>query len=207
MIPRSSAGGRPTKQQALDLDNRIRSVAIATFIEKGFAGASMEEIAKRARVSKPTLYARFADKSALFTSVIPYALETPVWSPPPVVTAGSLLDALTAMARAFLDRAQDPDTVALLRVTIAESHQFPELVMTQESVRRSPRVAATMEVIHRYAALGEIADEEMAGRQFLAQFSMAPMLLAVSGLLELLERTDDDLRRAVAQFLDGARSG
>jgi AcrR family transcriptional regulator len=206
MTRRPSTGGRPTKQQALALDDHIRSVAVATFAEKGFAGASMEEIARRAEISKPTLYARYSDKYALFMAVVPFAMETPVWEPPTdVASGGSLLDTLTTLARVFLDRVQDAQTIALLRVVISESGQFPELVMTSEDMARSPRVAATVQVFRRYAAVGEIVDAALAAEQFVALFSVAPMLFAMAGMTEPLQRGDDDLRRAVASFLDGAR--
>ncbi len=40
------------------------------FWRRGFDGASIDEIAVAARAGKPTIYARFGDKRALFTAVV-----------------------------------------------------------------------------------------------------------------------------------------
>src|SRR5580704_5551527 len=44
----------------------ILDAAFAEFAAKGYAGASMEAIARRARASKETLYAWFGNKETLF---------------------------------------------------------------------------------------------------------------------------------------------
>lgn len=49
---------------------RILVAARAVFWEQGLRGARMEAIAKRAGVAKPTLYARFAGKEALFEAMV-----------------------------------------------------------------------------------------------------------------------------------------
>jgi AcrR family transcriptional regulator len=40
------------------------------FVERGFEGASIDRIADVARAGKPTIYARFPGKEALFTAAI-----------------------------------------------------------------------------------------------------------------------------------------
>ena len=54
--------------------SRCVRAAVATFLEMGYAGASMETIAKAAGITKRSLYARYADKRAVFADVIPWAL-------------------------------------------------------------------------------------------------------------------------------------
>jgi AcrR family transcriptional regulator len=49
---------------------QILDGAHKVFMELGFDGASMGEIARSAGVSKGTLYVYFADKSALFTAIV-----------------------------------------------------------------------------------------------------------------------------------------
>src|SRR5262245_27050592 len=48
----------------------ITAAALQVFAEKGFAGARMEEIARRAGISKGTLYLYFATKEAMFRAVV-----------------------------------------------------------------------------------------------------------------------------------------
>src|ERR1700758_1383610 len=62
--------GRPPKQLSGAVDARILDAARKIFLERGFEGASIDEIAEVARSGKPTIYARFRDKRALFTEVV-----------------------------------------------------------------------------------------------------------------------------------------
>src|ERR1700740_2256624 len=62
--------GRPPKELAGEVDARILDAARKVFLERGFEGASIEKIAEAARSGKPTIYARFPGKEALFTAVI-----------------------------------------------------------------------------------------------------------------------------------------
>ena len=56
--------GRPPKELAGEVDARILDAARKIFLERGFEGASIDEIAEVARSGKPTIYARFRDKRA-----------------------------------------------------------------------------------------------------------------------------------------------
>src|SRR5215472_6767793 len=62
--------GRPPKELAGKVEERILDAARKVFLQRGFEGASIDEIAKAARSGKPTIYARFPDKRALFTAVM-----------------------------------------------------------------------------------------------------------------------------------------
>jgi AcrR family transcriptional regulator len=50
--------------------HEITEAAFATFIEKGYAGTRVEEVAKRAGISKGLLYLYFKTKEELFKSVV-----------------------------------------------------------------------------------------------------------------------------------------
>src|SRR5262244_1475085 len=62
--------GRPPRELAGEVETRILDAARRVFLERGLAGASMDEIAGLARAGKPTIYARFPGKEALFTAVV-----------------------------------------------------------------------------------------------------------------------------------------
>src|SRR6516165_9282068 len=62
--------GRPPRELAGGVESRILDAARRVFLERGLAGASMDEIAGFACAGKPTIYARFPSKEALFTAVI-----------------------------------------------------------------------------------------------------------------------------------------
>jgi AcrR family transcriptional regulator len=62
----SEAGPNPAKDERR---KEILDAAFAEFTAKGYAGASMAAIARRAQASKETLYAWFENKETLFNTV------------------------------------------------------------------------------------------------------------------------------------------
>src|ERR1043165_83245 len=67
---KSPKRGRPPKDLAGDVQARILDAAQQLFLEKGFRSASIDEIAELAPASKPTIYAHFPGKEALFAAVV-----------------------------------------------------------------------------------------------------------------------------------------
>src|SRR4051794_41801823 len=68
-VPKSR-GGRPTKSAAIERDQRLIEVATRLFLDRGFDATSLDAVAESARVSKPTVYARYGDKRGLFAEVL-----------------------------------------------------------------------------------------------------------------------------------------
>jgi TetR/AcrR family transcriptional regulator of autoinduction and epiphytic fitness len=70
----------PKVATAVDHDEarrrRLLDVALATFLRYGFRKTSMEEVARAAGLSRQGLYLQFANKDALFASVVRHALTT-----------------------------------------------------------------------------------------------------------------------------------
>ena len=62
--------GRPPKDLAGDVKSRILDAAQKVFLKRGYQSASVDEIAEMAPASKPTIYAHFDGKEALFEAVI-----------------------------------------------------------------------------------------------------------------------------------------
>src|ERR1700756_685272 len=62
--------GRPPKDLAGDVKARILNAAEDVFLKNGFQNASIDEIAELAPASKPTIYAHFPGKEALFGAVV-----------------------------------------------------------------------------------------------------------------------------------------
>src|ERR1700746_2467167 len=62
--------GRPPRKLAGEVDARTPGAPPRVFLERGLAGPSIDEIAELACAGKPTIYARFPGKEALFTAVV-----------------------------------------------------------------------------------------------------------------------------------------
>lgn len=105
--------------------------ASAIFMRDGFDGASVDEIAREAGVSKATLYSYFPDKRLLFLEVAQQEIQR---------QAGLILDldnvdapareVLTRIGRAFIDLILSPFGLSVMRVVVAESERFPQIGQT-----------------------------------------------------------------------------
>ena len=126
--PSDTAGtGRPgRKRQA------IIQAATTVFLRHGYLGATTDEVAARASVSKQTLYKHFADKEHLYAEVILDA-SARVLDALSSAIASTLQDAqdvrkaLRALADSFLTVLLEPDYVRLRRLVIAEADRFPDV--------------------------------------------------------------------------------
>ena len=67
---KSPKRGRPPKDLAGDVQARILDAAQQLFLEKGFRSASIDDISELAPASKPTIYAHFPGKEALFAELV-----------------------------------------------------------------------------------------------------------------------------------------
>ncbi|MEJ3746735.1 TetR/AcrR family transcriptional regulator [Actinomycetes bacterium KLBMP 9797] len=109
----------------------ILEAAAAVFLDKGYKGASMDEVAAVASVSKQTVYKNFTDKRSLFNEIIHRGLDR-IDDLFRDVT-GSLANTedlekdLTALARQFVATLTQPRLLKLRRLVIAEADRFPEL--------------------------------------------------------------------------------
>jgi AcrR family transcriptional regulator len=150
---RPSRIGRPPRKLAGEVDTRILDAAKRAFLERGLAGASIDEIANLACAGKPTIYARFPNKEALYSAVVMRNVASVVGRFADHIPAGTTIEErLTDTGATFLDRALVADTVGLMRAVISEARRFPELA---NSVHRMARRHGE-EIVGR--VLGEVAD-------------------------------------------------
>ncbi|MGV0813395.1 TetR/AcrR family transcriptional regulator [Mycolicibacterium boenickei] len=198
--------GRPTQAEAKALDLTVRKAAVATFIQSGYDGATMEAIAKAAGITKRSLYARYADKHALFVDVIPWALSRFEDDRSDVFLKEQDLEtALVAVGRAALKRAVNPENVRLKRIAMNEGGRFPEFNVTAESMMWSGRQRVVTELLRRHEANGEIKvdDVELAAEHFLAMVEALPARFADFGIYRSKAQNERHLQQAISLFLRG----
>ncbi len=64
-----------SRRSSVERREEILKVALSVLAERGYRGASMLEIARRAQASKETLYAWFGDKRGLFEELVRWQAE------------------------------------------------------------------------------------------------------------------------------------
>jgi TetR/AcrR family transcriptional repressor of mexJK operon len=118
---------RAKRDQILDGARRV-------FLRDGFAATSTDAIAAEAGVSKRTLYAYYPSKEDLFVDVLSkLTLENPPTRALESMEGMSpknrkeLRRDLLKLAQKIVTTMMQPDYLALLRTTIADTHRFPQL--------------------------------------------------------------------------------
>jgi AcrR family transcriptional regulator len=106
----------------------ILDAAARLFLRHGFRKASMDEIARESGVSKPTLYAYFADKDALFAAVCDHVGEQMLSRARAALSGSSLVDRVYGLLSAKFTA-----TFELLR----QSPHAQELMDTQHAAARA----------------------------------------------------------------------
>lgn len=127
-----------TEQQEHLLEGRtaqkrraILKAAREVFLGNGYLGASMDEVAALAKVSKVTVYKHFSDKHSLFVAVVTGAIEEAEESSRPLVD--DLADSvdietdLRNFARRHVALVTQPHLIQMRRMIIAEANRFPDL--------------------------------------------------------------------------------
>ena len=148
--------GRPPREHAGRVEERILDAAGRVFLERGFQGASVDEIADAASAGKPTIYARFPNKQALFTAVVERLVRQNTSHYALSCSGDSIEDKLDALAATILTRVLAPETIGLIRVAVAEARRFPDLATSVSCMGRQRQIEAVASVFAELAATDAI---------------------------------------------------
>jgi AcrR family transcriptional regulator len=216
LAAKSKAADQAARQSGLRAPHRksaarrqaILAVAEDQFLARGYAGASMAEIAAALGGSKGTLYHHFNRKADVLRAVVARRIaalrealagvDLPQDSPPAtrlVETAIRFLTVLTA-----------PETLDFLRLMIAEGERFPDLA---RAVREMTDAAVTARVVEMIAAMSwegalRRIDPQAAAQVFLGLAVEGPLLRRLFGEARPPQRLDllRHLAPAIEAFLN-----
>jgi len=207
--------GRPPRELAGEVDERILDAARRVFMERGLAGASIDEIARIARAGKPTIYARYPTKEALFAAVgMRNAANVTARFSGYAMAGGTLEERLLSVGRDMLKRLLVDDVVDFMRLAAAEARRIPGLANYGRKARErgveaaleALREAAGPEDIERFPALA--AEHLPATAQVFVDLVVGRLLMrALVGESLKLVRSEVDahVTRSVAFFMAGCR--
>ncbi len=140
-----------------DRPQEITEAALAAFAEKGYAATRVDEVAKRAGVSKGLLYLYFKTKEDLFKAVI-RSFVVPMIEALTTIIDSSEMSAEDFLRGPFFDFVKtvpgSPISV-LIRLMIAEGPKHPDLLQFYWDNVVSRGLAAITELLERGVQQGE----------------------------------------------------
>ena len=139
--------GRPPKGMAGDVKVRILDAAQQVFLKRGYQSASLDEIAETAPASKPTIYAHFPGKEALFEAVVARVIAGLTNFEGFAPKGRTVQDKLVGLGTEIVERFID-ETIGITRVTIAEADRFPALSRHVHEHGRDRAAAAVSHVLN-----------------------------------------------------------
>lgn len=153
-------GGRPTRKDAAALTQRLVATATDLFLKHGFEKTSMDMVSAEAGISKPTIYARFANKGDLFEAAVSELGHHKLGELEAIVVSKDDPHArLHDLAQQLLDIMIDPQVIALERIIAGEAHQFPELAHRMYLEGGERVTAITANLLRQLDAYGDRTDE------------------------------------------------
>lgn len=100
---------------ALERRKQLVKVGREVFAEHGYEGTSVEEIARRAKVSKPIIYEHFGGKEGLYAVIVDRDMEAVVGRMAAAIGKGTARERLEGAVLAFLTWVRDePDGFMVL---------------------------------------------------------------------------------------------
>jgi len=181
---------------------QILQAALEVFGEHGLAGARLEDIAKRAGVSKGTIYLYFPNKEELFREMVRSTVVEAIVEGEQIPEMGTAVDQLTTFMRGYWSFVRTPAFAVIYRVVVSELHQFPDLVefYVSEVMLRTQQLVAR--IITRGIAAGEFRSVEpmVAARMLASLFSTNAMWCSKREFFPHMHNRSDD--QVFAELVD-----
>ena len=148
---------RPGRPRSTAVEQAILRAALALFIERGLAGASIETIARRAGVAKTSIYRRWSSRDALLAQ----AIETGRNESAPGHTAAALRRAsakdFIAMVLGMAEIMTRPKIRKLLARLIGSVPDHPRLFEIYRDTYFMPRRRALVAALERVQVAGALS--------------------------------------------------
>jgi AcrR family transcriptional regulator len=176
--PRGKPGTGPRwRRRKESRPGEIVAAALESFVERGYAATKLNDVARRAGVSKGTLYLYFRDKEDLFRAVVDRSAVPTVERGEALAARfeGSAADLLRTLLLDWWDLIRGSHRSGLTKLMVAESHNFPRAAdaFLRRVVLRRRRLLSR--VLERGIAQGEFRPLDL---ELAVRIAVAPIILA-----------------------------
>ena len=181
---------------------QILAAAFAEFAINGYAATRLDDVARRARIAKGTVFLHFKNKKLLFRSVVRNMIHPVLGDIDTFVASfpGSNAELLSELlSRPYSEVVKNEKAREIIRLLIGEARKFPQLSEIYHREIIQPGMTAIRLVLEKGIAAGEF--RRTATVDF-PQILVAPMVLAVVWTLIHGEQQPLDLDSYMAAHLD-----
>lgn len=186
----------------------IVAAALEVFAEKGFAAARLDEIARRAGVSKGAVYIYFETKEDIFRAVVVQAIAPNVGAVRAMIAThpGPLPDLLRSVAARMGQVIETTPIGGVLKMVVGEARNFPEIARVWHDELVSQALGALAGAIAAAQDRGEVRPGDP--RAYALQL-ISPILVAVLWRETFVPVGAEpfDLRALMAQHVDTILGG
>ena len=172
--PSISTQPRPSRRK-LARPSELLAAALDLFVEKGYAATRVEEVARRAGVSKGTLFLYFASKEELFKAVVRENISGRLsqWSDELDAFPGSSSELLRHAMLVWWAHIGDTKASGISKLMMSEASNFPELAAFYDHEVIEPANQLIRRILQRGLSRGEFRAMNL---HYGAHTVMAPML-------------------------------
>ncbi len=188
--------------------DEILDAALACFTEKGFASTRVEDIAKRADISKATVYLYFKNKIALLEGLVRRAISPIPDQAGAAIAAfpGTVRQTLEMFVTMVVTRISDPKIIAIPIMVMRESTTHPELANMYRTEVLEKGLPIVKAIIQKGVDSGEFrtVDPEMTARSLIG-----PVLvhLILSHVFGVGDSGPDGMKKLMTSHLDILMNG
>jgi AcrR family transcriptional regulator len=157
----------------------LLAAALDLFVERGFASTRLEDVARRAGVSKGTLYLYFTNKEELFKAVVRENIVPALGEAEDIISTfdGHSADLMRCVMMGWWERLGATKVSGIVKLVLAESGNFPDLALfyKEEVIARSTSMMVSM--FNRGIARGEFRPIDV---NIMTQVLIAPILMLIT---------------------------
>lgn len=159
---------------------RILRAALDVFSEQGYTGATMDAIAARAGLSKPTLYSYFDGKAQIFSAMFSAPREDMLLAFE-VDRDARMVAQLHRFAWTYARIVMRPEYLSLARLIIGEAQRFPEIGEAYQASGPDRVLQGMMAYLEAHRAAGDLTfeDAELAAQDLWGLILSAPRTQAL----------------------------
>lgn len=183
--------------------DEVLNAALAVFVEKGYAAAKVDEVARRAGVSKGTVYLYFPSKEALIEGIVRRAVAPIALRAVPDLETfeGDPRLPITMLLTVLIQQLARPEASAVPRLVIREVMSFPFIANFYRNEVLGKVMPALIRLIERGVETGHLrpVDPELTVRSIIG-----PLLahVALGELFGITPAKGLELERFLANHLD-----